>query len=70
MADAQIASSLGATTRRTHPALVHRVRDMMATVSAATMIAAQEGMRDRADATAWLGTIDVPVLLIAAAPSV
>lgn len=64
VADAQIASSLGATTRRTHPALVHRVRDMMATVSAATMIAAQEGMLARDDVTAWLDDIDVPTLLV------
>ena len=64
VADAQIASSLGATTRRTHPALVHRIRDMMATVSAATMIAALEGMLARDDATPWLGTIDVPTLLV------
>lgn len=64
VADAQVASSLGATTRRTHPALVHRVRDMMATVSASTMIAAQEGMLARDDATAWLDTIDVPTLLV------
>lgn len=64
VADAQIASSLGATTRRTHPALVHRVRDMMATVSATTMIAAQEGMLAREDATAWLDGIDIPTLLV------
>ena len=64
VADAQIASSLGATTRRTHPALVHRMRDMMATVSVATLIAAQEGMLARDDATPWLGTIDVPTLLV------
>ena len=64
VADAQIASSLGATTRRTHPALVHRIRDMMATVSAATMVAALEGMLARDDATPWLGTIDVPALLV------
>lgn len=64
VADAQIAGSLGATTRRTHPALVHRMRDMMATVSVATLIAAQEGMLARDDATPWLGTIDVPTLLV------
>jgi pimeloyl-ACP methyl ester carboxylesterase len=64
VADAEVASELGATTRRTHPALVHRVRDMMATVPVATLVAAQEGMLARADATAWLGEIDVPTLLV------
>lgn len=64
VADAQIPHVLGATTRRTHPALVHRVRDMMASVSAATMIAAQEGMLERDDATPWLQGIDVPTLLL------
>jgi pimeloyl-ACP methyl ester carboxylesterase len=64
VADAQVTGALGATTRRTHPALVHRVRDMMATVSVRTMIAAQEGMLARDDATAWLGDIDVPTLLV------
>lgn len=64
VADAQLTGSLGATTRRTHPALVHRVRDMMATVPVATMIAAQEGMLARDDATPWLASIDVPTLLV------
>lgn len=64
VADAQLTGSLGATTRRTHPALVHRVRDMMATVPVTTTIAAQEGMLARDDATTWLASIDVPTLLI------
>lgn len=64
VADAQVASSLGATTRRTHPALVHRVRDMMATVPVTTLVAAQEGMLVRDDATPWLAEIDVPALLV------
>ena len=64
VADAQVASSLGATTRRTHPALVHRVRDMMASVPVATLVAAQEGMLARDDATPWLAEIDVPALLV------
>lgn len=66
VADAQVTSALGATTRRTRPALVHRVRDMMVGASSVEgIIGTLEAMMARPDSTPLLGTIDVPTLLIA-----
>jgi pimeloyl-ACP methyl ester carboxylesterase len=65
VADAQVTSSLGATTRRTHPALVHRVRDMMvAASSVGAIVGTLDAMMARPDSTALLGDIDVPTTVI------
>ncbi|HEV2643780.1 MAG TPA: alpha/beta fold hydrolase [Candidatus Elarobacter sp.] len=65
VADAQVSAALGRTTRRTHPALVHRVRDMMVAASSVDgIVAALEAMMARPDSTTLLATINVPTLVI------
>jgi pimeloyl-ACP methyl ester carboxylesterase len=58
---------LGATSRATRPEVIERVTRLIIEQSPAGVAAAQRGMATRADSTGTLGSIDVPVLVIAGA---
>jgi pimeloyl-ACP methyl ester carboxylesterase len=64
LADMQIASMLGETTRRRRPDVVEAVRAMMAAASVDGIVGALEAMMARPDSTPTLATIDVPTLII------
>src|SRR4051794_20385409 len=62
--DAQLERLLGASTRRNRPDVAQAARDMMAKMTAAGIIAVQQGMAERPDSVATLKTIDVPTLIL------
>jgi pimeloyl-ACP methyl ester carboxylesterase len=64
LADAQIEGMLGKTTRQKSPELVRSVHAMLAAAPPEGVIGALAAMRDRADSTALLAHIKVPVLIV------
>ena len=64
IADAMLPKLLAPRTYAENPALVERVRTIMAGTSVAGIAGALMGMRDRPDSTALLAEIDRPVLVI------
>jgi 3-oxoadipate enol-lactonase len=64
VADRMLPRVLGRTTQQTQPTLVEQVREMMARAPVAGVVGALGAMRDRADATSLLPTIDVPTLVV------
>lgn len=64
VANAQIASIVGKTTRDKQPDTYDAVHRMMAQAPAEGIIGALEAMMLRSDSTALLSTIDVPVLIV------
>lgn len=64
IADAMIGSMVGARTREKCPEVVDAVHRMLESAPVAGVIGALEAMRDRPDAQASLGTIDVPTLIV------
>ncbi len=64
-ADALLPGLLAERTRRERPEVVARVRALIESAPAQTLINALQGMADRPDSTELLPTIDVPTLLIA-----
>ena len=62
--DAMLGTLLSDVTREERPDIVERARALMATTPPATIVAALEAMKNRADATGELGGIDVPVLVL------
>jgi pimeloyl-ACP methyl ester carboxylesterase len=64
IADRQVTGLLGRSTREKQPALVDRLRLLMAGESAEGIIGALEAMRDRPDSTPMLAEIDVPTLVV------
>jgi 3-oxoadipate enol-lactonase len=65
VAEQQLPSMLGRTTRETRPDVVASLRAMMASAPVDGIVAALEAMMARPDSTALLATIDVPTLLVA-----
>ena len=64
VAEMQIASMIGETTRRRRPDVVESVRGMMAAAPVEGIVGALEAMMGRPDSTPTLDTIDVPTLII------
>jgi len=64
VANAQIPSLVGKTTRAKQPDIYDSVHRMMAQAPAEGIIGALEAMMERPDSTETLGTIDVPTLII------
>lgn len=64
VANAQIASIVGKTTREKQPDTYDAVHRMMAQAPADGIIGALEAMMSRPDSTALLATIDVPTLIV------
>jgi pimeloyl-ACP methyl ester carboxylesterase len=64
IADAMIGSMVGARTREKCPEVVDAVHRMLESAPLDGVIGALEAMRDRPDAHASLGTIDVPTLIV------
>jgi 3-oxoadipate enol-lactonase len=64
VADAQIASLLGKSTRQKHPAVVDTVHAMLASAPLEGTVGALEAMMNRPDSTSTLATIDVPTLIV------
>lgn len=64
IADAMLPKLFAPRTYDENPALVARVRDLMAATSIAGIVGALHGMRDRPDSTPLLGEIDRPVLVL------
>jgi pimeloyl-ACP methyl ester carboxylesterase len=64
VAEMQIASMVGETTRRRRPEVVETVRAMMAAAPADGIVGALEAMMARPDSTSTLSTIDVPTLIV------
>lgn len=64
LAEKQVSSLLGETTRKENPELVSRVIEWGSAQPPATVIAALEALRDRPDMREWLPQIKVPTLLI------
>lgn len=64
VADAQVASALGKSTRARRPELVAEVHGLMARASVAGIVGTIEAMLGRPDSTPLLSTIDVPTLVI------
>ncbi|MEP7381976.1 MAG: alpha/beta fold hydrolase [Gemmatimonadota bacterium] len=64
IADAMIGSMVGVRTREKCPEVVDAVHRMLARAPVDGVIGALEAMRDRPDASASLGTIDVPTLIV------
>ncbi len=62
--DAMVGTLLSEQTRQERPDVVERARALMATTPPATIITALEVMKNRVDATAALGAITVPVLVV------
>lgn len=55
---------LGRSTQQTQPVLVEQVREMMARTSVPGMVGALRAMKERADSTPLLPSIDVPALVV------
>jgi 3-oxoadipate enol-lactonase len=64
VAEMQIGSMVGSTTRERRPAVVETIRAMMAAAPVEGIVGAQEAMLTRADSTSTLSTIDVPTLIL------
>lgn len=64
VADEMVPKLLGATTRRTEPSIEARLRALIGEQTPAAVAGAIARIRDRADATAVLGTVDVPSLVV------
>jgi YbgC/YbaW family acyl-CoA thioester hydrolase len=64
VAERMLPRVLGRTTMQTQPPLVEQVREMMARQPLPGIVGALQAMRDRADATTLLPTIDVPTLVV------
>lgn len=62
--DGMLPKVLSATTRRTKPEVVERVRAMILESDAVGAMAAVEALRTRPDRSALLATIDVPVVVV------
>lgn len=67
VAEMQVTSMVGATTRDRRPEIVEAIRSMMAAAPVDGIIGAQEAMLARADSTSTLSTIDVPTLVLVGA---
>jgi 3-oxoadipate enol-lactonase len=65
VADMQIASMVGETTRQRRPEIVEMIRAMMAAAPVEGIVGALEAMMARPDSTPTLATIDVPTLVLA-----
>ena len=55
---------LGRSTQQTQPLLVEQVREMMARTPVPGIVGALRAMRDRADSTPLLPSVDVPTLVV------
>jgi pimeloyl-ACP methyl ester carboxylesterase len=64
IAEMQIASMVGETTRERRPEVVETVRAMMAAAPVEGIVGALEAMLARPDSTPTLATIDVPTLIL------
>jgi 3-oxoadipate enol-lactonase len=64
LADLQIASMVGETTRGKRPEVVETIRAMMAGARVDGIVGALEAMMARPDSTPTLATIDVPTLVV------
>lgn len=64
VADVQVRSALGKSTRIRHPELVEEVRGTMERASVAGIVGTLEAMLGRPDSTPLLPTIDVPTLVV------
>jgi 3-oxoadipate enol-lactonase len=64
VAERMLPRVLGRSTQQTQPTLVEQVREMMARAPVAGVIGALGAMKERADATALLPTIDIPALVV------
>jgi len=64
VADLQIASMVGETTRARRPDVVETIRSMIAAAPVGGIVGALEAMMARPDSSATLGTIDVPTLVV------
>jgi 3-oxoadipate enol-lactonase len=64
VAEMQIASMVGETTRQRRPDVVDAVRAMMAAAPVDGVVGALEAMMARPDSTSTLATIDVPSLIV------
>jgi 3-oxoadipate enol-lactonase len=64
VAEMQIASMVGATTRERRPDVVEGIRAMMAGAPADGIVGALEALMARPSSTPTLGTIDVPTLIV------
>jgi 3-oxoadipate enol-lactonase len=64
VADAMLGKLIPEATAKSRPQLVRDLRQMMDTTSPQTVAHALAAMRDRADHTATLSTIDVPTLIV------
>jgi len=64
VAGGMLGNVLGATTHRTRPDVVERVRRMILDTDPAGAMAAVDALRERPDSVATLATIDVPVTVV------
>jgi YbgC/YbaW family acyl-CoA thioester hydrolase len=64
VAERMLPRVLGRSTQQTQPPLVEQVREMMARTPVAGIVGALRAMRDRADSTPLLPSIDVPTLVV------
>lgn len=62
--DAMVGTLLSEQTQAERPDVVERARALMGATPPATIVAALEAMKQRADASGELGSIDVPVLVL------
>ena len=67
VADMQVNSMVGETTRERRPEVVETIRAMMAAAPVEGLVGAQQAMLARADSTPTLATIDVPTLILVGA---
>ncbi len=64
VAERMLPRVLGRSTQQTQPVVVEQVREMMARTPVAGVVGALQAMRDRADATPLLASIEVPALVV------
>ena len=64
VADAQIGSMVGKTTRERHPDIADAIHRMLTVAPVEGVVGALEAMIERPDSTPTLATIDVPTLII------
>jgi 3-oxoadipate enol-lactonase len=67
VADMQVTSMVGETTRERRPEVVETIRAMMAAAPVEGIVGAQQAMLARPDSTPTLATIDVPTLILVGA---
>jgi pimeloyl-ACP methyl ester carboxylesterase len=70
VAEMQVGSMVGETTRERRPVVVETIRSMMAAAPVEGIVGAQEAMLARADSTSTLETINVPTLILVGAEDV